>query len=97
MKKNLHLIALVDKPEMLENIIEKLAARRYDIGYGKAVVPASWQVIDTSSVESYLSGRVEFDYNETQRIRVPYITCFMFSCTKEKNDPYNLRWSISLS
>ncbi len=97
MKKNLHLIASVDKPEVLENIIEQLATRRYDIGYGKAIVPNSWQAIDTSSVESYISGIVEFDYNATQRIRVPYITCFIFSCTKEKNDPYDLRWSFSLS
>ena len=97
MKKNLHLIASVDKPEVLENIIEQLATRRYDIGYGKAIVPNSWQAIDTSSVESYISGIVEFDYNETQRIRVPYITCFIFSCTKEKTDPYDLRWSLSLS
>lgn len=97
MKKNLHLITSVDKPKVLENIIEQLATRRYDNGYGKAMVPNSWQAIDTSSVESYVSGNVEFDYNETQRIRVPYITCFLFSCTKEKNNPYDLIWSISLS
>jgi len=97
MKKDLHLSTSVDKPEVLENIIEKLATRQYDIGYGKASVPASWLAIDTSSVESYISGMVEFDYNEMQRIRIPYITCFLFSCTKEKNDPYDLRWSISLS
>jgi hypothetical protein len=97
MKKNINLTASVDKPEVLENIIEELATRRYDIGYGNAVVPDSWQAIDTSSVESYMSGRVEFDYNETQRIMIPYITCFLFSCTKEKSNPYDLMWSISLS
>ena len=97
MKKDLRLITSVDKPEMLENLIEQLATRRYDNFYGKAQVPESWQAIDTSSIESYVSGTVEFDYNETQRIRVPYITCFLFSCTKEKNDPYDLRWSLSLS
>ena len=97
MKKDLHLTASVDKPEVLENIIEQLATRRYDIGYGNAIVPNDWQAIDTSSIETYISGRVEFDYNETQRIRVPYITCFLFSCMKKKNDPYDLRWSISLS
>ncbi len=97
MKKDLHLTASVDKPELLENIIEKLAMRRYDMGYGKANVPKTWQALETSSVETYLSGRVEFDYNETQRIRIPYITCFLFSCTKAKNDPYELSWAISLS
>jgi len=97
MKKDLHLTASVDKPEVLENIIEELAARRYDIGYGKAAVPATWEAMNTSSIEAFLSGLVEFDYNETQRIRIPYITAFMFCCTKVKNDPYDLTWSISLS
>ena len=97
MKKNLHLTASVDKPDLLEDIIEKLATRRYDIGCGQARVPNTWEALETSSVESYMSGTVEFDYNETQRIRIPYITCFLFSCTKEKNDPYDLRWSLSLS
>ena len=83
MKKDLHLIASVDKPEVLGNIIEQLATRRYDPGYGNATVPAAWQAVDTSSVETYLSGRIEFDYNETQRIRVPYIACFIFSGIKK--------------
>lgn len=97
MKKDLHLTASVDKPEVLENIIEQLASRRYDIGYAKVAVPASWKALDTSSVEAYMSGRVEFDYNETHRIRLPYITGFLFSCIKGKTDPYDLKWSISLS
>jgi hypothetical protein len=97
MKKNLHLIASVDKPEILENIIEKLAMRRYDIGYCSVKLPYSWQAIDTSSIESYITGTIEFDYNETYRIRIPYITSFFFSCTKKKNNPYDLEWSVSLS
>jgi hypothetical protein len=97
MKKDLHLTASVDRPEVLENIIEQLASRCYDTGYAQAAVPDSWQALDSSSVEAYLSGRVEFDYNETQRIRLPYITGFLFSCIKGKTDPYDLRWSISLS
>lgn len=97
MKKDLHLTASVDKPEVLENIIEKLATRRYDIGYRKAIVPSAWQAIDTSSIEAFISGTVEFDYNETQRVRMPYVTAFLFSCEKDRNTPYDLVWSISLS
>ena len=97
MKKDLHLTASVDKPELLENMIEKLATRRYDMGYGNAHVPETWQALESSSVETYLSGSIEFDYNETQRIKIPYITCFLFSCTKIKSDPYELSWEISLS
>lgn len=97
MKRDLHLTASVDDPEALENIIEQLATRRYDIGYTNATVPPSWQAVDTSSVEIYMSVRVEFDYNQTQRIRIPCVTAFLFSCVKEKNNPYDLMWSISLS
>lgn len=97
MKKNLHLTASVDKPDLLEDMVEKLATRRYDIGYSRAKVPNSWKALDSSSIESYMSGTIEFDYNETQRIRIPYITCFLFSCTKSNNDPYDVSWSISLS
>ena len=97
MKKNLHLVTSVDKPEIMEKLIEELANRHYAIGYGHAIVPDSWQALDTSSVESYVTGRIEFDYTETQRIRMPYVTCFLFSCTKEKKDPYDLTWAISLS
>lgn len=97
MKKDLHLVASVDRPEMLNEIIVKLAIRPYDIGYGRARVPRSWYALDTSSVEAYISGGVEFDYNETQRINIPYITGFVFSCTKENDKPYDLKWSFSLS
>ena len=97
MKKDLHLIASVDRPEVLEDIIEKLAIRQNDIGYAKAAVPKAWTALDSSSVEAYISGAVEFDYSETQRIKVTYITGFLFSCIKEKNEPYDLKWSFSMS
>src|SRR5437870_3358944 len=97
MKKNLYITASFDKPELVENIAEKLAARRYDSGYAKARVPKKWQAIDTSSVETYVTGNIEIVFDEEPRIRMPFITCFLFSCTKGKNDPYKLDWSISFS
>lgn len=97
MKKDLHLTASVDDPGALENIIEQLAARRYDPGCTNVALPAPLQAIDTSSVEIYMSVRIEFDYNKTQRVRIPYAAPFLCSCTKEKNNPYGLMWSISLS
>lgn len=97
MKKDLHLTASVDKPEILENIIEELATRHKEMGYGNAVVPFSWKAIDNSFVEIFISGRVEFDYNDDVRIRIPYATCFLFGCIKEKNTGYSLNWSFSLS
>jgi hypothetical protein len=97
MKKDLHLVASVDRPEMLHEIIVKLAIRPNDVGHGKARIARSWYALDTSSIEAYISGGVEFDYNETQRINIPYITGFVFSCTKEHDRSYDLKWSFSLS
>jgi hypothetical protein len=96
MKKDIRLTTWVEEPEVLENIIEKLALRRNDMGYGNASVPSSWIALETSSVETFMAGWVEYDFNETQRIRIPYITCFLFSCKKEKNEEYELSWSFSL-
>ena len=97
MKKDIHLVASVDKPDVLEDIIEKLAIRPNDRGYVKASIPQAWRALDTSSVEAYMSGNIQFDYNESSRINIPYTTGFVFSCIKEKSGPYDLKWSFSLS
>ena len=97
MKKNLHLTATIDRPELLEDMVEKLATRRYETGFGKASVPKKWQALETSSIEAFVSGVIEFDYNEEIRIRIPFITCLVFSCIKEKNEAYQLSWTASFN
>ena len=97
MKKNLHLIAALDRPELLENMIEKLATRHNEQGYGSAQVPKTWQAIETSSIEAFVSGIVEFDYTDDLRIRIPFITCMVFSCTKANKESYDLCWSSSFN
>ena len=97
MKKNLYITASFDKPELVEIIAEELASRRYDSGYAEASVPEKWQAIETSTVETYVTGNMQIFFDDACRIRMPFITCFLFSCTKEKNDPYKLDWSISFS
>ena len=97
MKKNLHLTATIDRQELLEDMVEKLATRRYETGYGKAAVPKTWKALETSSIEAYVSGVVEFDYNDDQRIRIPFITCLVFSCTQENNELYQLSWTASFN
>jgi hypothetical protein len=96
MKKVLNISATFDQPGLLESLVEKLACRRYDIGYGKEKVPANYTAIETSSTETFVSGTISFmDNNE--EINMPFITSFLFTCTKPGNDPYKLTWSASLS
>lgn len=97
MNKALHITASFDQPVLLENLVEKLAYRSYNTAYSKEKMPKGWQANETSSVEAYVSGTLEFDNNEEEKIRMPFITCFLFSCTRSKKEPYTLNWSMSLS
>ncbi len=96
MKKSLNITATLDQPDFLENLVEKLAYRRYDIGYSNSIVPKSWKAIETSSVETYVNGIVALS-GKNDQINMPFITRFLFSCIKEKDGLYHLAWSSSLS
>lgn len=97
MKEILKISAALDQPEMLENMVEQLAYRRYDIGFGKEKMPKGLEADETSSTEAYVSGTVEFSNNGEEPIRIPFITCFIFTCAHGKKEPYKLNWSMSLS
>jgi hypothetical protein len=99
MKKTLHISAQFDQPEFLQNLVERLAYRRYDLGYGEQKMPPGYQALETSSNETYVSGTVSLGKEEpgTENIQMPFITCFLFTCIKGKSDPYQLIWSSSLS
>ena len=95
MKNSLHITANFDQPGFLESLVEKLADRRYDIGYINALVPKAHEAIETSSTETYTSGTVAINDND-ELINMPFITRFLFTCLK-KNGSYKLEWSSSLS
>jgi len=102
MKQNLHISAAFDQPEFLQNLVERLAYRRYEIGFGNQEMPPGFKALETSSTETYVSGTMAIDFpadTETteERINMPFITCFLFTCIKGKTDPYQLIWSSSLS
>lgn len=96
MNKALHITAILDQPGLLEDLVEKLAHRRYDLGYSNETVPAPFQAIETSSTETYVSGTVSLAVNN-QIINMPFITSFVFTCTKAKHEAYKLGWGSSLS
>jgi hypothetical protein len=98
MKKTLQISAAFDEPEFLQNLVEKLAYRRYDIGYGNQLMPSGQKALETSSTETYVSGTLAIEgENESDKFKVPFITAFLFTCVKGKSDPYQLIWSSSLS
>ncbi len=56
MNKSLHISTSLDQPALLEDMIEKLAYRRVDIGYGKEKLAGGRKALETSSTETYVSG-----------------------------------------
>jgi hypothetical protein len=99
MNQSLNIVATLDQPDLLENLVEKLASRRYDIGYSNEIVPQDWQAVETSSTETYVSGTLSFSglMNDDASINIPFITSMLFTCIKGKEDDYRLLWSSSLS
>lgn len=98
MKQHLYISAAFDQPEFIQNLVERLAYRRYELGYGHEKMPRGLKALETSSTETYVSGTMAIDFNDGQApINMPFITCFLFTCVKGKTDPYQLIWSSSLN
>jgi hypothetical protein len=99
MNRIINITAILDQPGLLENLVERLASRRYDIGYCNERVPADWQPVEISSTETYISGTLELSglINSPEPINLPFITSMLFTCVKAKDDHYRLLWSSSLS
>jgi hypothetical protein len=96
MIRDLHITAVLDQPGLLESLVEKLAYRRYDLGFSDAIVPLAFKAIESSSTETYVSGTVSLAI-KGEIINMPFITCFLFTCTKDKTGNYKLGWGSSLS
>jgi hypothetical protein len=81
----------------LQNLVEKLAYRRYEFGFDKINMPEGFHGLETSSTEAYVSGTMSIDEENEEHINMPFITCFLFTCIKGKSEPYQLIWSSSLN
>ena len=88
--------ATLAEPRLLKNLVEKLADRRYAIGYSLEKVQPGWQAFESSSIEAHVSGDINLS-TETDRINMPFVTCFLFTCTKGRWLNYNFTWVNSLS
>jgi hypothetical protein len=96
MKSSLQIIAIIDEPELLEGKVEQLAHRHHDSGCRVQNIAANSTTLETSSVESYVSGYAVMNDPEEQ-ISAPFVTRFVFTCIKINDGVYKLEWSSSLS
>ncbi len=100
MKKSLHISAAFDQPELLQSMVERLAYRRNELGYGNEKMPRGLKALETSSTETFVSGTMALEFfsgDTKEHINMPFITCFLFTCIKGKTEPYQMIWSCSLS
>ncbi|HEX7905625.1 MAG TPA: hypothetical protein VF487_17255 [Chitinophagaceae bacterium] len=100
MKNLLHITTSLDQPELLENLVEKLADRPYTIQTGSTNPAGKRKTLETSSTETYLSGTIvinDLAGNPASEINMPFITSFLFTCIKEETNSCKIAWSVSLS
>lgn len=97
MKTSLHISASFDKPDLLVSMVERLAYRTVDMGYAKAKVPSTHSALETSSLESYVTGDVHLTFGNIDPIHMPFISGMLFTCIKEKGSAYKLNWCVSLN
>jgi hypothetical protein len=96
MENAIAITATLAQPRLLTNLVEKLADRRYDLGYSNEKVQLGWQADETSSIEAHVSGDIHFSVND-ETVNMPFVSSFLFTCTKGKGQDYRLAWISSLS
>lgn len=98
MKQSLRISASFDQPELVQNLVERLAYRRYEQGYSREKMPAGLKALETSSTEAYVTGTMGIESQDgREHYKMPFITSFLFTCIKGKQEPYQLIWSSSLN
>lgn len=88
--------AALEEAYVLKCIIEEVASIRSDSGYCNEQVQPGWQAMETSSIEAYASGYLNFKEKDGV-IDMPFDSSFLFTCIKAKNKEYELTWASSLS
>ena len=102
MKQIFYISASFDQPEFLRNLVERLADRRYKTGFISQTIPSKHHSFESSTIETYVSGIIGLDIpvdTETgeERINMPFITSFLFTCIKGKQKNFKMEWALSLS
>ena len=98
MKKTFNVTANLYDPGLLKSLVEKLASSKVDFGYNEALVPENWNAMKTCCTMAYVMGTFSIQINGVEKqMNIPFTSCFLFTCIKEKYGLFNLEWSSSLS
>jgi hypothetical protein len=97
MKNNILIQANFDRPDLLQKMIEELVSRRYHHGLYNVVVNNSWRTMETSSTETFANGMLAISEPSVEPVNSPFITQFIFTCSKSSDEHYMLNWAMSMS
>ncbi len=86
----------LNEASMLQNLVEKLAHRRYSKEYSSQEMPEGWLAFDTSSIEACVNGDIDI-FTGDGSTAIFYTTCFYYTCTKFAGEDNTLTWANSLS
>lgn len=92
----LTITATIDEMMFLEELVKHLADGRKRSTNRMQDLQPDWLTINTSSLEAHVSGNM-IASDSGDPLRIPYTTCFLFTCIKERTGGYTLEGSFSLS
>lgn len=95
MKHTLQINASFDRPDLLQHMVEQLADTHKDNVLAGTI--GEWLPVETSTTETYVSGTVSFGDDQSDKVNMPFITRFLFTCLHDKNQPYHLHWAASFN
>jgi hypothetical protein len=88
--------AYLEELDLLQILVERLVDRNCDRGYALKLVPVNYRAIGPSSLEALVSGYIIIS-QENDLTEIPFMSCFLITCTKTEKSQYNLTWMSSLS
>jgi len=100
MKQEMNVSANLYDPTLLRNLVEKLASNNRTTNSERISLPGGMEALESSTVQAYIMGTFDLKTKNgllDEQFNIPFTSCFIFTCTKEKYGTHMLEWSASLS
>ena len=86
----------INEQLLMKLIVEELAAKNHRESIAGNRLDENLVALDSSTQETFVTGNIDFEYSN-MKISIPFLTGFLFTCTKSKRSYYEMEWVISLS
>lgn len=96
MKRVLQIETIIDKPQQLDDMVEKLVMRQSNAQTHHKLLFNEWITIDTASAEAHINGTVTVN-DGCEKASPLFTSPFLFSCIKNNLGDYKIEWCVCLS